>query len=84
MVRIVDGINKYVTEMSEETLVESIGERRVQGNLSRRQNHNRHQIQRFSSVSIPYHERKWIDVEQGTFDQNCLEVAKIDEQIAAT
>ena len=83
-VRIVDGLNKYVTEMSEETHVESIGETRLQGNLSRKQNHNRHQIQRFSFVSIPYHERKWIDVEQGTFDPNCLEVAKIDDQIAAT
>ena len=43
--RIVNGFNQYVTEMSEETRVESIGERVVQGNLSRRQDHNRHQIQ---------------------------------------
>ena len=30
-----------------------------------------------SSVSIPYHERKWMDVEPGTIDQNCLEVPKL-------
>ena len=28
-------------------------------------------------LSIPYHERKWIDVEPGTFDQNCLEVSEL-------
>ena len=30
-----------------------------------------------SLVSIPYHERKWVDVEPGTFDRNCLEVSKL-------
>ena len=44
-VRIVNGISKYVTGMSEETHVEIL-ERRVQGNLLRRKDHNRHQIQR--------------------------------------
>ena len=42
-VRIVNGINKYVAEISEETHVESLG---VQGNLLRRQDCDRHQIQR--------------------------------------
>ena len=30
-----------------------------------------------SSVSIPHHERKWVDVEPGTFDQHFLEVSKL-------
>ena len=43
-VSIVNGVNKYVTETSEEILVASVGERErgVQGNLLRRLDHDRH------------------------------------------
>ena len=27
-------------------------------------------------VSIPYHERKWIDINPGTYSQGCFEVSK--------
>ena len=30
----------------------------------------------FSPVSIPYRERKWIDVDPGKFSQGCFEVSK--------
>ena len=42
-VRIVNGINKYVTETSEEIHIASI-ENRVQGNLSRRLNHDQSRL----------------------------------------
>ena len=40
-VRIVNGIDNYVTETSEEMHIESVGERRVQGNVLRRLDHDR-------------------------------------------
>ena len=30
-----------------------------------------------TTVPVPYHERKWIDVEPGRFDNGCLEVSKL-------
>ena len=75
-VRIVNGINKYVTEMSEETHVESIGERST-GKLVAKARPQQTSNSTLSLVSIPYLERKWIDVEPGTFVQNCLEVSKL-------
>ena len=75
-VRIVNGINKYVTEMSEETHVESIGERST-GKLVAKARPQQTSNSTLSLVSIPYVERKWIDVEPGTFVQNCLEVSKL-------
>ena len=75
-VRIVNGIHKYVTEMSEETHVESIGEKST-GKLVAQARPQQTSNSTLSSVSIPYYERKWIDVEPGTF-------IEIDDQIAAT
>ena len=80
--RIVNGINKYMTEMSEETHVESIGEKST-GKLLAMARSRQTSNSTLSLVSIPYHERKWIDVEPGTFDPNCLEI-EIDDHIAAT
>ena len=71
-----NGINEYETEMSEETHVESAGEESTRKPVAKarpQQTSN----STLSPVSIPYRERKWIDVEPGTFDHNCLEVSKL-------
>ena len=71
-VRIVNGINKYVTEMLENIRVESIGEK-SSGNLVSKARPQQKSKSTLSLVSVSYLERKWIDEEPGTFDQNCLE-----------
>ena len=71
-VRIVNGINKYVTEMLENIRVESIGE-----NLVAKARPQQKSKSTLSPVSVSYLERKWIDEEPGTLDQNCLEVSKL-------
>ena len=75
-VRILKGINKFVMEASEEAHVESIGERSAGKPVAKarpRQTSN----SMLSPVPIPQRERKWIDVEPGTLDRNCLEVSKL-------
>ena len=37
-----------------------------------------------SAVTLPYHQRDWIDVEPGQYDKTCFEVSKKDDQIAST
>ena len=74
-VRIVNGITKYVTETSEEVRVASV-ENGCTGNLSRRLNHDQSRLFTLTPVSIPCHERKWIDVDPGKFSQGCFEVSK--------
>ena len=71
-VKIMNGINKYVTEMSEETHVESIGEKSTRKLVAKARPQPRCHLCLFRTV-----ERKWIDVEPGTFDRNCLEVSKL-------
>ena len=66
-VRIVNGINKYVTEMSEETRIEDIGE-----STANRPKQTPSSTLSSATIPVPYHERKWIDVEPGRFDKNCL------------
>ena len=60
-VRIVN-FNKSLTEMSEETHVESVGERST-GKLVAKARPRQTSNSTLSLVSIPYCERKWIDVE---------------------
>ena len=74
-VRIVNGINTYVTEMSEKILVTSV-ENRGTGNLVAKAEPRPQLTLTLSPVSIPYRERKWIDVEPGKFSQGCFEVSK--------
>ena len=62
--------------MLEETQVESNGERST-WKLVAKARPQQTSNSTLSSVSIPYLERKWIDVEPGTFDPNCLEVSKL-------
>ena len=77
---IMDGINKYVTEMSGETQenhTDDIGD--STGKLVARARPKQTPSSMLSSptIPVPYHERKWIDVEQGRFDNICLEVSKL-------
>ena len=72
-VRNVNGINKYVTETSEEIHVESVGGKPVAEARPRQTS-----SLTLSPVSIPYRERQWIDIEEpGKIDRSCLEVSKL-------
>ena len=72
-VRIVNGINKYVAETSEEIHIESVGEKST-GKLVAKARPRQTSNLTLSPVSIPYRERKWIDMEPGRFDKSCPEV----------
>ena len=71
-----NGINKYVTEMSEETHVESIGEKSTV-KLVAKARPEQTSDSTLSPVCIPYLRTK-VD-RRGTrnIDQNCLEVSKL-------
>ena len=69
-----NGINKYVTETSEEIPVTSV-ENRGTGKLVAKAKPRPKLTLTLSYVSIPYRERKWIDVELGKFSQGCFEVS---------
>ena len=64
--------HKYVTEMSEEIHNESVGEKSTAKPVAKAGPQQTSNSALFF-VSIPYHERKWIDVEPWT---KILEVAK--------
>ena len=51
---------------------------RVLGNPLPKQGRNNHQVRRPSSptVTLPYHQRQWIDVEPGKFDKSGIEVPR--------
>ena len=73
-VRIVNGINNYETETSEEIPVASV-EIRSTGKLVAKAKLLPKPTLTLSPVSIPCVERKWIDGEPGEFSQGCLEVS---------
>ena len=75
--RILNGINKYVTETSgkEEILVASVGDKST-AKLVPKARLRRTPTFTLSLVSVPYHERKWIDIEPGKFSQGWFEVSK--------
>ena len=92
-VRIVNGINKYVTERSEAILVRSIGDRGAGTPAARSKakpksaptatsSHVKPEIkdevkqESNGQMSVPYHERQWIDIEPKGFSSGCLEVSK--------
>ena len=52
-------------------------ERRVQGKPVAKARPRRTSNLTLSPVSIPYRERKWIDIGPGKFDKSCLEVSKM-------
>ena len=74
-VRIVNGINKYVTETSEEIPVASVGNRGAVKPVAKAGPRPTPTIT-LSSMSVPYRELKWMDVEPGKFSQGCFEVSK--------
>ena len=74
-VRIVNGINKYVTETSEEIPVASV-ENRGTGKPVAKAKPRPKPTLTLTPVSILCHERKWIDVDPGKFYQGCFEVSK--------
>ena len=74
-VRIVNGINKYVTETSEETPVARV-ENGGTGKLVAKAEPRPNPTLTLTPVSIPGRERKWIDVDPGKFSQGCFEVSK--------
>ena len=76
---IVNGINKYVTEMTEETHedhIDDIGNRTRK--LVAKTGPKQTSIPATSSptITLPYHQREWIDVEPGPYDKSCFEVSK--------
>ena len=75
-VRIVNGINKYVTETSETICFERV-EHRVIGKPFAKARPRQTSNLTLSPVSVPHRERKWIDIEPGKFDKSCLEVWKL-------
>ena len=73
--RIVNGINKYVTETSEEILISSVENRRTGKPVAKAEPLPKPTLT-WTPVSIPFRERKWIDVEPGKISQGCFEVSK--------
>ena len=70
-----NGINKYVTETSEEIPIASV-ENRGTGKLVAKSKPRPKPTLKLSPVSSPHRERKWIDVDPGKFSQVCFEVSK--------
>ena len=74
-VRVVNGINKYVTETSEEIPVESIELVRT-GKLVAKAEPRPKPAVTLSPLSIPIRDRKLIDFNPETFNQGCFAVSK--------
>ena len=70
-------VNKYVTVVSEETRIEDIGESTVKPVAKARPKQTPSSMLSSTTISVPYHERKWMDVEPGRFDKSCLDVLKL-------
>ena len=75
-VRIVNGINKYVTETSEEIPSENINSSTSTGKLVAKAKPKPRSVVN-SNVNVPILERKRIDVDPQPFDRCCFEVSKI-------
>ena len=74
-VRIVNGINKYVTETSGEILVANVENRGAGKPLAKAKPRPKPTLT-LTLVSIPHRERKWTDVDPGKYSQGCFEVSK--------
>ena len=75
-VRIVNRINKNVTETSEEMLVGSVGKMSTGKPVAKAKPRPKPTLT-LTPVSIPYRERKWKDVEPWRFNQGCFGVSKL-------
>ena len=74
-VRIVNGVNKYVSETSE-TISLEIFEHKVTVKLVAKAKPQPKPAVTLSSISIPVRERKWIDINPERFRQDCFAVSK--------
>ena len=74
-VRIVNGINKYVTETSETISLENV-KHRVTGKAVAKAKPRPKAAVAVSSISIPVRERKWMDINPERFCQECFTVSK--------
>ena len=79
-VRIVNGINIYVTETSETISLEN-AEHRATGRLVAKARPRLKPGVTLSSMFIPLRERKWIDVNPERFRQDCFVVSKATIQL---
>ena len=82
-VRILNGISKYVTETSEEVPVTSAENRATRKPVAKAKPRPKPTLT-LSPVSIPYRERKWMDVEPGKIQSRLFWSVKIYDQIVTT
>ena len=69
------GINKYATETSEAIPIASVENGGTEKPVAMAKPRLKPTLT-LTPVSVPYHERKWIDVDTGKFSQGCFEVSK--------
>ena len=74
-VRIVNGINNYVTETSQEIPVASVENRGTGKPVAKAEPRPKPTLTS-SPVSVPCLERQWMDVDPGKLSQGCFEVSK--------
>ena len=74
MVRIVNGINKDVTETSEEIPIESVQVDISTGRLVAKAKPRPKPVVNLSSNYVPINERMWIDIHPKPFNQGCYSV----------
>ena len=74
-VRIVSGIQKYVTETSQTISIESV-EHGVTAKFVTKSKPQPRPTATLSPISIPMRERKWIDIKPGILNQGCVEMSK--------
>ena len=78
-IMIVNGLNKYVTEMSKEVQEnrnDEIGDSAGRFAAKARPKQTSMPMPSFPRVTIPFRMRKWIDVEPGEYDQSSCKVSK--------
>ena len=77
-----NGKNKNVTEMSEETQenhIDDIGDSTGKLVAKARPKQTATPMSSSPTVTLPYHLREWIDVEPRKNDESCFEVSKNDQ-----
>ena len=74
-IHMVNGINKYVTETSEEIPIENVELFMSTGKLVAKVKSKPKSFVN-SSVNVPVRERKWRDIGPQPFDRSCFEVSK--------
>ena len=78
-VMMVNGINKFVTEMSDETQenrTDDIGDSTWRFFAKARPKQTPRPTSSSPTITLPYHQRKWIDAEPGKFDKSVFEVSQ--------